>query len=441
MNRHDLVFQPPAAWPTLGEHDVVVVGAGPAGIAAACAAGRLGTDVLLVEQQGFPGGVASGACCPYLMGFAADGRQIAGGVADELVRELDAMGEAAFMTSPSGAPERRPIGNRPLLDNVITSVEGVRVGANRLLARYGVRRLYYTTLIGALRVEDRVTAVAVDGPDGSGLLRARAFVDATGDAALVWRAGGEVRHYPIEQSMTKTILLRVGGVVNFHRGETEEVFYRLVAAGKIPFKAQDRFMGFALLHPGEVLLNFTLTAGDGVSATDLTRMDIELREQAWLTVDWFRRQLPQFAECWLMDAGTRVGVRAGRGIVGLETLTPEDIDGEAPVPEPIGVATRSYGGHGLSGFEPEWRKSNAGLRGIPWRVLLSRSFGNVAAAGRGLSSDPRVLDTVRLMARCMATGQAAGVTAALAARAGQSMVDVGYGAVAEALREGGAILG
>jgi hypothetical protein len=440
MTRHDLVFQPASAWPTLAEYDVLVLGAGPSGIAAACAAARLGADVLLVDQLAFPGGVAAAACCPYLMGFAAGGRQIAGGVADDLVRELDGMGQAAFMTSPSGTPERRPIGTRPLTDNVIISVEGLRIGANRLLERCGVHRLYYTTLIGAVCVGDNLAAAAVDGPDGSGLLRARAFVDATGDAALVWRAGGEVRHYPVEESMTKTILLRVGGVPDFHRGATEEVFYRLAAAGKIPFKAQDRFMGFALLNPGEVLLNFTLTAGDGVSATDLTRMDIELREQAWVAVEWFRRELPQFAGCWLMDTATRVGVRAGRGIIGLETLTPQDIDADAAVPEPVGITTRGYGGHGITGFNPEWHRSNPGLRGIPWRALLSRSFGNVAAAGRGLSADPRVLDTVRLMARCMVTGQAAGVTAALAAQGGRSMADVGYPAVRQALQDGGAIL-
>ena len=437
---HDLIFRPAPEWPVRGEYDVVVAGAGPAGIGAACGAARAGAVTLIIEQGGFPGGVAAACCCPYLMGFAAEGRQIVGGVADELVRELDQMGHAAFMTSPSGTPEPRPIANRPLLENVITSVEGVRVAASRLLERAGVIRLYYTTLIGAVTEGDRVTALAVDGIDGPALIRGRAFVDATGDASLVWRAGGAVRDYDVDLAMTKTILIRVGGVPAFHRARVEETFYRLVKEGKVPFGAQDRFMGFALLNPGEVLLNFTLTAGSGVTAADLTRMDIELREQALVTVDWFRREIPEFAGCFLVDAAPRVGVRAGRGIVGLGTITMQDIDDNAPVAEPVALGTRGYGGHGVDGFRPAWGKSQPGVRPIPWRALLSESLGNVAAGGRGISCDPRVLDTFRLMSRCTATGQAAGVTAALAARGGTAVAEAGYGAVREELLGQGAVL-
>lgn len=437
---HDLIFRPASEWPVRGECDVVVAGAGPAGIAGAIGAARAGAAALIIEQSGFPGGVASACCCPYLMGFAAEGRQIVGGVADELVRELDGMGHAAFMTSPSGTPEPRPIVNRPLLENVITSVEGVRVAANRLLERAGVARLYYTTLVGAVTDGDRVTAVAVDGIDGPALIRGRAFVDATGDASLVWRAGGAVREYPADQSMTKTILLRVGGVPAFHRARVEETFYRLLEQGKVPFGAQDRFMGFALLNPGEVLLNFTLTAGSGITAADLTRMDIELREQALLTVDWFRREIPEFAGCFLVDAAPRIGVRAGRGIVGLETISAQDIDDNAPVPDPVALGTRGYGGHGVDGFRPAWGKSQPGVRPIPWRALLSESLANVAAGGRAISCDPRVIDTFRLMARCMATGQAAGVTTALAARGESALPEVRYEAVRAELLAQGAVL-
>ncbi|MCE5239899.1 FAD-dependent oxidoreductase [bacterium] len=435
-----MIFHPSSSWPVAAQRDVIVCGAGPAGIAAACGAGRMGLRTLIVERAGFAGGVATSCCCPYLMGFAAGGRQIVGGLADELVRDMDARGDARFVLPASHTPDTQPIGDRPLLDNIIISLEGFRLAANRLLDRYGVTRLYYASLIGAVTQGDHLAAVAVDRAEGPALYEAQAFVDATGDADLVFRAGGQVRHYPVEQSMTKTILLRVGGVQGFHRPDVEAAFRAAVAAGTVPLPAQDAFMGMALLNPGEVLLNFTLTAGDGVSSADLTRMDDELRQQARLAVGWFRATMPGFADCFLVDTAHRVGVRAGRGIVGQGTITPEDLDGGTEVAEPVAVGTRGYGGHGLTRFAPPWHKHNPGLRSIPWRTLLPVSFGNVAAGGRALSADARVLDAFRLMARCMATGQAAGVSAGLAARVGREIGAVGYSAVRDELEKQRAVL-
>lgn len=436
----NMIFHTPDAWPVRGQYDVVVAGAGPAGIGAACAAARLGCRTLVVERGAFPGGVATNCCCPYLMGFGYGDRQIVGGVGAELVRELDAAGAARLTSEPGHLPEDRPIGDRPLTGNVIISMDGLRTGARRLMARCGVEQLYYTAILGAVTEGDRVTAIAVDAPEGPGLIKAEAFVDATGDAELVFRAGGEVRHYPIEHSMTKTILIRVGGVEGFYRPSVEEAFYRHVAAGTVPLPAQDRFMGMALLNPGEVLLNFTLTSGDGVSATELSRMDAELRDQAELAVQWFRDNIPSFARCFLVDTADRVGVRAGRGIVGHETITMADLDEGTPVAEPVALATRSYGGHGLTGFAPAWHRGNPGLRGAPWRALLPVSFGNVTTGGRSLSCDSRVLDPFRLMARCLATGQAAGVTAGLASLERRPALAIGYARIREALLHQGAIL-
>jgi len=423
-----------------GEHDVVVVGAGPGGIGAAVAAARLGLDVLVVERCGFPGGVATTACCPYLMGFAAGGRQIAGGVAEELVRELAQMDEARFPTDPDRLPDPEPIGDRPLLNNVLTSVEGVRVAANRLITRAGATRLFYTSLVGACRDNGALTDIAIDNADGPGRVRARVFVDATGDANLVWRAGGGVRVAAPDESMTKTILVRVGGVKDFRRTRIHERYERLFKTGAAPFPNQDHFMGMALLHPGEALLNFPLVAGDALSAADLTRMDAELREQALLTVTWFREHFPEFEEAFLLDVGPGVGVRAGRGMVGLETITCADLDEGTPVAEPVAIGTRSYGGHGIDRFTSGWAKSNPGLRGIPLRALLSADLNNVVAAGRAISAEPKTLTSFRLMARCMAIGQAAGTLAALAVRQDRSPRDVPYAVLRQHLLDHGAIL-
>ena len=434
------IFRPASEWPTIAEYDVAVIGAGPGGIGAAIAAADVGASTVIVEKYGFPGGVATMSCCPYLMGFAAEGRQIVGGVADCLVRELDKIGQAAFRMDPHAVPERKPIGDQPLLTNVVTSVEGVRLAANRLLASSGVARLYYTSMIGADVDGDRVAAVAVDRADGPGLIRAKCVVDATGNANLVWRAGGDVREAPVQDSMTKTILIRVGGAPDFDRVAIGETFKRLVEQSRVPLKEQTQFMGLALLNPGEALLNFTLVPGNGLSSEELTRMDVELREQIPLAVEWFRAEIPGFSDCFLVDSAVGVGVRAGRGMVGLETITQEAVDNDIPVAEPVALGTRGYGGHGLKEFRSAWAKQQPGIRPIPWKALLSASFGNVAAAGRAISCEPRVIDTFRLMSRCMAIGQAAGISAALAAQRGTSILDVGYDAVRDELLKQGAIL-
>jgi hypothetical protein len=434
------IFHSPDHWPLIGEWDVAVMGAGPAGLGAACGAAQLGARVVIIDRAGAPGGVATNCCCPYLMGFAYNGRQIIGGVADRLVRQLDALGQAAFKRYPENVADPTPLGDRPLLDNVVTSIEGVRLAAYRLLAAAGVTPLMYTNLLGAVTEGERVLAAAVDRAQGPGLIKARAFVDATGDAELVARAGGQVRTYPPERTMTKTILIKVGGVVNFNRAIVEEAFAAKVAAGTVPLPAQDRFMGYGVLNPGEVQLNFTLTAGDGLSSEDLTRMDHELREQAWPAVEWFRQEIPGFAEAYLLDAAARVGVRAGRGIVGRETITRQDLDEGTPVAEPVALGTRSYGGHGLQSFLPPWRQENPGLRAIPRGALEAASFTNVTAGGRGLSCEVEVLDSFRLMARCLATGQAAGVLAALASQAGGEVALVPYDRLAAALIQQGAII-
>lgn len=433
------LFQPASRWPLRGEYDVVVVGAGPGGLGAAIAASRLGMRTLIIERYGFPGGTPTTANIIHLMGFALGGRQIAGGVADELVRELDRMGLARLVRMP-GHTGPAPIGDRPLQGDVIVSVEGLRVAANRMLARAGVERLYYTSVIGALVEDNAITAVAVDNADGPGLLRAKTFVDASGDAHLVWRAGGEVREAPVEDAMTKTIVITVGGVKDFCHQRVSERFRRLVNEGRVPFPNQDRFMGYATLNPGEVGLNFTLVAGNALSAAEMTRMDIELREQVLVTVEWFRQHFPEFADCYLVDSAVSVGVRAGRSIVGLETITCRDLDEGTPVAEPVALGRRSYGGHALRSFHAAWSRNNPGVRGIPRKALIPVRLRNAAAAGRAISAEPRAISSFRLISQCVTIGQGAGVLAALAARSGEDVADVPYTSVRDALVEQNAIL-
>lgn len=433
------LFHSPSKWPVLGEYDVAVVGAGPGGIGAALAGARSGARTVLIERAGYPGGMATQSNCFHIMGFGVEGRQVVGGIADELVRRMNSTGDA-YLQTPEWTPDHRSMEGRDLDNEVIVTDHGMRLHANRMFAESGVRLQYYTSMIGAVVEDGRITAVAVDCAEGPCLIEAKTFVDATGDANLVYRAGGACIEAPVEQSMTKTLLIDVGGVTEFDRVSSKKRYRELFEAGKAPFQAQDRLMAIKCIEPGVVHLNFTLTAGSGLRSDELTRMDVELREQISVAVSWFRKHMPRFRDCYLVRSAHVVGVRGGRCAVGLETITTDAVDADRPAEEPVAVNKRHYGGHSLERFDPPWRQAHRGTYQIPWKALLSESFSNLALAGRSISADPRVLDVFRLMAPCVAVGEAAGITAALAAHAGSSLVDVGYPAVRGALLAGGAVV-
>ncbi len=429
----------PAKLPLRGEYDVVVLGAGPGGFAAAVASARLGARTLIVERAGYPGGMATGGCCPNLMGFAVDGRQVVRGIGDELVRLLDRQG-AARLRAPGAVCEREPIGDRPLLSYVLIDPQAARVAINRMLDDAGAHRLYYTSLVAPVRQGRSITAAVIDNVEGPALVRARAFIDATGDAQLAWRAGASVQEGTPEQTMTKTILCTVAGVKGFDNEAINARFRALHAAGDTPFPHQDRCMGMELLHPGHVSLNLTLIAGDARSADDLTRMDGELREQVLRGVAWYREKFPEFAECYLVDAAAWVGVRASRAILGRQTITVESIEKGIETDEPVTYGQRYCGDHYLTQFCAPWMRHGKAPLAVPFDAIKPADLANVLAAGRAISVQPQAVTSIRLMATCMATGQAAGTAAALASRDGIAPVDVPYAALRESLLAQNAIV-
>ncbi len=431
------LFRPADEWPTLESVDVVVIGAGPGGIGAAVAAARGGARVCLVEKASTPGGMATLGGCPHLMGFGMQGRQIVAGIGDELVRRIDRLGLAGLQNDRH-APDPEPIGERALDTDIIASVHGVQRGAWDLLHDAGVACRFQTALIGAVVEGDRIAAVAVDGPEGAGLLRAKAFVDASGDAALVHRAGGRTREADPDEAMTKTLLFDVANVRDFDHAATRQRFHELAEAGRVPIAIQDRFMGYASFEPGVVHLNYTAVAGDALRGEDLARMDRELRAQIDEGIAWYREHFPGFEDCFLARAAMTVGIRAGRSAVGCATITQADIDEDTPVDEPVAVGLRRYGDHGTRSFAAAWGKPVSGTRPIPWGTLRSADFRNVGLAGRSISAEPKMGTCIRYIAQCLATGQAAGTAAAMAPDG--DLGAVAYAALRERLVADGALL-
>ncbi|OQA87917.1 MAG: soluble pyridine nucleotide transhydrogenase [Lentisphaerae bacterium ADurb.Bin242] len=372
------------------EYDVIIAGAGPAGFGAALGAATLGKRVLLIDRNAGPGGVAVFGGCPVLSGIGSLNGKVFGGAPGKLVDEL--------------APDSVIMGN-----SLTTTEDRIQLAMTRLLRRAGVDMLFYTTLIGASCGNGRILNISVCCTGRVFTLTARNFVDATGDAVLARLANLPVMHGTSDETMTKTLLFKIIGVGHFDKADLQRRF----AEKQFPYPHQDRFMGTTLGHSSQLLLNLSAVSGDAIDPRDLTRMDIELREQIDVIVRWLRREFPEFRRCEVVSVAPNIGVRASCNIEAVETIRCDDLDGNAPVAEPVAVGKRSYGEHYVKQFSSPWLSDANGHRPVPYGALRAAAVSNLAAAGRCIGIEPRAISAVRLIPVCIGTGQAAGIAAAL----------------------------
>jgi hypothetical protein len=424
--------------PVKGHYDVVVVGAGPAGIGAAVTSARLGRRTLLVEKYGYPGGVGTYGCCTIFFRFGEYGRQLVSGLAEEVIRRVDARGAASFLVNDGcQMPEFRPIGARPLLYKVITKTEDLRVVYHDLLSESGVDKLFYSHLCGVIRDGRRLTGIVVDSLEGLGVIEGDVFVDASGDAHLVHRAGGRTEQAAADATMHKSVFFMVGGVTPHDPQVNLKRYQELFNAGAVPDRCWNHLGYSYQLDPGIVQLAFAYANGDGCSSADMTRMDHELRQRNLDIVGFMKREMVGYEHCFPVNAAQQVCVRSGRHICGVTKLTEELLARDEMPPDPLVHIVRRYGSHSTDqkqGFAPAKRGTLDGFSAVPYGALIPDDFDNVLASGRCISVDECLMDTIRMMTTCMAMGQAAGVAAAIATRRNLStMTQVPYGELRQGL--------
>ena len=373
------------------KYDVIVAGGGPAGFGAAMGAARTGKKVLLLDKNAGPGGVAVYCGCPVFSGITDFEPAHIGGIAGEFAA---AMRNHAF-----------------IVEDITLNSSEFEIGLcmTRMLRKAGVNLLFYATLTGAETDRGKIHSISVSCCGKTLHFEAGSFVDATGDALLSRLSGVEILSANPEETMTKTVLFKVSGVQNFDKNLLLNVFPKL----DFPYPFQDRFMGTPVGDGSEILLNLTATEGDALNPFDLTRMDIELREQIPVIVNWMRAKLPGFENCRLTAVAPVIGIRASGNIRGKKVITAADLDNGTPTAEPVAVGKRSYGEHYVHCFKSPWRKNTHGSYEIPYGSLLAQQVNNLSVGGRCISIETRAVSAVRLMPVCLATGQAAGIAAAL----------------------------
>ena len=434
------IEEPARRIPVVRDVDVLVVGGGAAGIGAAVGASRAGARTLLVERNGFLGGVATAV---MMTTWNVPSRCLAG-ISRELFEGLLKRGGA--------------IDGGPTIPYDPETFKEVAEGA---CLEAGVELLYYTWMAAPLRDGDTLHGVVVENKSGRQALAARVTVDCSGDADVAAAAGVPcVKGREKDGKMRPlTILFRLGNVdirrvVEYARTHPEQFtadpnfqlldldrglvrisgFFDLVAEARARGELDKdcHYIRFEGVFPdrGTLFVNTTRVYGrDGTSAWDLTEGSIEARRQMDQLLRFLVLKVPGCERAFRIDASSVIGVRETRRIRGEHLLTEEDILAGRAYDDTVVKAWRHHGEgrnwHSPDGAEgapsdPTYRTMTTGLRSfeIPYGCLVPLEVEGLVAAGRIISQTHEADMWTRGMYCCVMTGQCAGTAAALAARDG-----------------------
>jgi ribulose 1,5-bisphosphate synthetase/thiazole synthase len=390
------VIQPQRKLSLLDQTDVLVVGGGPAGVAAAIAARRAGAQVTLVERYNHFGGLWTGGLVLVVIGHMVKGpKQVCRGIGEEMMLRLEKL--------DGGIMNRGP-GCNPTVD-----AEALKFVMLDMIQEAGVKVFLHCWGVDAVMDAGAVRGAVFESKSGRQAILAKTVVDATGDGDLFAAAGAEFEH----RSYNIGLNSRIG---NLDRVDP-------AAAKQTP---KPRGLGAPTPIPGVNWVNMLGPETDGLDVAELTRLEMSHRRHIWESIQKLRKT-PGYQRVTLLETGPQLGVRITRTLSGVKTLGREDISGGARFPDVVAVGgfTKPEGN--------EWQ--------IPYGVLVPKKVDNLLTAGRCISAALKTADNIRLIPVCFATGHAAGVAAAVAAKDGCRPRDVELPKVQRILKEQGAYLG
>lgn len=441
--------------------DVLIAGAGPSGMMAALAAAREGASVRLIEKSAMLGGMNTAAMVCPLMTFHAGETQIVRGLAQSVVDRLVKRGG-----SLGHIPD--PIG----VASSITPIEPALLGQvyfDMLREEPNIRLQLGTFLYRAKADRARVTSVRTVSKSGSEEFSAKVFIDATGDGdlAALARMPFSVGRQWDAFSQPMTLLFKIGGVDfdrvrAFVREHPEQFilgkqgpdmeyvaisgYFDTVAharqAGALTVD-RDRVLLFQGVRPEEAIVNMTrVVRMSALSAGELTRAEMEARQQVDDIVRFLRGSVEGFSDCRLMEVGHTIGVRESRHIHGHYTLTEQDVLRGATFEDSIAMCAFPIDIHDPSGQGLNWTQGEGeGSYDVPYGIMVPKKATNLLVTGRCVSATHEAAASVRVTPTVMAMGEAAGIAAAMAAKQGLALMDIDIAALQGAIAGHGGIPG
>lgn len=418
--------------------DVAVFGGGPSGLIAAAAAARMGAKTVLFEQYSFLGGMATAGLVAPIGKFSKDGQTVVAGIPWELMKSVAAMGGAVLGWETGNVP---------------VDVELFKLAAQRLVLESGAELYLQSKLVGC-HAEDGQIRYATVGSCGQLMeVRAKMYIDCTADAVLCRLAGAPMQpKVAAEDAQPATLIFRMGGVDTAsleglepkipNKRYTQKAVQDLLNALREQGEDVPNFGGpwyCTVLRDGIVNINITRCAVDADDPKSVTAAECKMREDAFKLAALLKKHYAPFRDAYILMTGTQAGLRESQRLAGAHILTGEELINSHPFADTVAHGAHLVDIHHAvgSGQTVQWLPK---MSNIPYRSLYAEQMKNLLTAGRCISADRVAFASTRVMGTAMATGQAAGVAAAMCAEKSCAVGQLDAKALRQALREQAALV-